>query len=118
MMVKMMLFLKADLFNPVSDLSYTRPEKVKETKTFYLQCRRNGNNVGNNVTITYSISSGGGATIRTNSSSRIILDKVSVYADDEITFTHTYSRKTYTAKMSVSDLEKSSASNYVFVNMQ
>ena len=112
------VILKADLFNPVSDLSYTRPEKVKETKTFYLQCRRNGNNVGNNVTITYSISSGGGATIRTNSSSRIILDKVSVYADDEITFTHTYSRKTYTAKMSVSDLEKSSASNYVFVNMQ
>ena len=100
------VILKADLFNPVSDLSYTRPEKVKETKTFYLQCRRNGSNVGSNVTITYSISSGGGAAIRTNSSSRIILDKVSVYADDEITFTHTYRGSTYTAEMSVSDLAK------------
>ena len=112
------VILKADLFNPVSDLSYTRPEKVKETKTFYLQCRRNGSNVGSNVTITYSISSGGGAAIRTNSSSRIILDKVSVYADDEITFTHTYRGSTYTAEMSVSDLAKSSTSNYVFVNMR
>ena len=28
------VILKADLFNPVSDLSYTRPEKVKETKNF------------------------------------------------------------------------------------
>lgn len=45
--------------------------------------------MGSNVTITYSISSGGGAAIRTNNSSKIILDKVSVYADDEITFTHT-----------------------------
>ncbi len=112
------VILKADLFNPVSDLSYTRPEKVKETKTFYLQCRRNGSNVGSNVTITYSISSGGGAAIRTNNSSKIILDKVSVYADDEITFTHTSWGGTYTAKMSVSDLAKSSTSNYVFVDMR
>ena len=99
-------------------MSYTRPEKVKETKTFYLQCRRNGSNVGSNVTITYSISSGGGAAIRTNNSSKIILDKVSVYADDEITFTHTSRGGTYTAKMSVSDLAKSSTSNYVFVDMR
>lgn len=41
-----------------------------------------------------------------------------MYADDEITFTHTSWGGTYTAKMSVSDLAKSSTSNYVFVDMR